>query len=198
MSLAEGQEVSVRQSSSVLLKNWIDQHWSSSSDKYKEPQASDETKAYLRQNLPQGLSVPARPIRSVLSAALANIAGWDWPETWPELVPSLLQALDNSDPNTVDGALRTLREFSADISDEHAPVMLGQILPRLINVMTGSNHPISISRSLQILTNLTSMCGSLKDSSITNDHFVSMLEVFRHCIQKPIEQDEDWCVKVTV
>ena len=89
--MAQDQEVSVRQSSSVLLKNWIDQHWSASSDKYKEPAASDETKLYLRQNLPQGLAVPQRPIRSVLSAALANIAGWDWPETWPELVPSLLQ-----------------------------------------------------------------------------------------------------------
>lgn len=195
LSLAQDQEVSVRQSSSVLLKNWIDQHWSASSEKYKEPAASNETKLYLRQNLPQGLAVPQRPIRSVLSAALANIAGWDWPETWPELVPSLLQALDQSDPNMVDGALRTLREFSADISDEHAPVMLGQILPRLINVMMGQNHPISISRSLQILTNLTAMCGDLKDTSITNDHFASMLEVFRHCIQKPIEQDEDWCVK---
>ena len=99
------------------------------------------------------------------------------------------QALDSQDPNTVDGALRTLREFSADISDEHAPIMLGQILPRLINVMMGNNHPISISRSLQILTNLTAMCGDLKVASISNDHFASMLEVFKHCIQKRIDQD---------
>ena len=107
--LAQDQEVSVRQPSSVLLKNWIEQLWSASSEKFKDPTASNETKLYLRQNLPQGLAVPQRPIRSVLSAALANIAGWDWPETWPELVPSLLQALDQSDSNMVDGALRTLR-----------------------------------------------------------------------------------------
>ena len=96
----------MRQSSSVLLKNWIDQHWSASSEKYKEPAATEETKAYLRANLPNGIAIPQRPIRSVLSAALANIAGWDWPETWPELVPSLLQV----------GYLEKLNDFQWNIS----------------------------------------------------------------------------------
>ena len=52
------------------------------------------------------MSDPTRQVRSVLAAALANIASCDWPEVWPDLVPSLLDALNSNDLNTVDGALR--------------------------------------------------------------------------------------------
>jgi len=195
IGLNEECEVSVRQSCSVLLKNWIECHWSTASEKFKDPQASDETKAMLRQNIPNGLQITSRPIRSLLSAALANIASWDWPEVWPELIPNLLQALDSDNVNTVDGALRTLREFSSDVTDTHAPEMLTQILPRLLHVMINpSSHPISISRSLQILTTLTDICGDTKMNTL-DGHFENILSVFAQCIQKPLNVDEDWAVK---
>ena len=151
----------------------------------------------LRQNIPNGLQITSRPIRSLLSAALANIASWDWPEVWPELIPNLLQALDSDNVNTVDGALRTLREFSSDVTGTHAPEMLTQILPRLLHVMINpSSHPISISRSLQILTTLTDICGDTKMNTL-DGHFENILSVFAQCIQKPLNVDEDWAVKVT-
>jgi len=151
----------------------------------------------LRQNIPNGLQITSRPIRSLLSAALANIASWDWPEVWPELIPNLLQALDSDNVNTVDGALRTLREFSSDVTDTHAPEMLTQILPRLLHVMINpSSHPISISRSLQILTTLTDICGDTKMNTL-DGHFENILSVFAQCIQKPLNVDEDWAVKVS-
>ena len=106
ISLNQNIEVALRQSSSILLKNWVDYHWSTVGEKFKEPQASEETKIFIRQNLPRGLQDSTRQVRSVLAAALANVASWDWPEVWPELVPSLLDALNSADQNTVDGALR--------------------------------------------------------------------------------------------
>ena len=106
ISLNKNYEVALRQSSSILLKNWIDYHWSTGGEKFKHPVASDDTKNFIRQNLPNGLQDPTRQVRGVLAAALANVASWDWPEVWPQLVPSLLDALNSTDQNTIDGALR--------------------------------------------------------------------------------------------
>lgn len=131
VSLDQSIEVALRQSSSVLLKNWIDYHWSEAGEKFKEPAASAQTKDFIRQNLPEGLRDSTRQVRSILAAALANIASWDWPETWPNLVPNLLDALNSNDINTIDGALRCLKEFSTDINGKHAPVR-GQVRKSVI------------------------------------------------------------------
>ena len=197
ISLDGNTDLSVRSACSILLKNWIDYHWNASSEKFKEPIASEETKIYVRQNLPQGLSVSQRGVRSLLSAALAIVASFDWPEVWPELIPSLLQALDSSDINTVDGSLRTLKEFTQDVTDTNAPEILVQILPKLLNVMMNpTSHAVSISRSIQILTSLTSICGDIKAEKLDQNHFKSILNVFAQCVHKNIETDDDWAVKV--
>ena len=71
----------------------------------------DPTKDFIRLHLPEGLRDGTRQVRSILAAALANVASWDWPETWPHLVPNLLDALNSNDINTIDGALRCLKAW---------------------------------------------------------------------------------------
>jgi hypothetical protein len=45
----------LRQMSAVLLKKYVDTHWSSDSDKFQAPEATPQAKATIRNMLPHGL-----------------------------------------------------------------------------------------------------------------------------------------------
>ena len=45
----------VRQMAALLLKQYVDTHWTSANDKFKGPEASSQAKAMIRQMLPHGL-----------------------------------------------------------------------------------------------------------------------------------------------
>ena len=157
-----------RQSASVLLKNWIDYHWNSSGDKFKEPAASEETKEFIRHGLPRGLANESRAVRNVFAAALSIVAGWEWPEIWSDFVPNLIEALNSDNANMVDGALRCLKEFSTDINGKFAPEMIKNILPKLLEFMTPNSGatPIMAARSLQILTTLTMLLSDARAKTL--------------------------------
>ncbi|XP_064488644.1 importin-9-like [Ornithodoros turicata] len=121
----------IRQLASVLLKQYVDTHWSRHAEKFRQPEATEEAKATIRQLLPLGLKESLSKVRSSVAYAISAIAHWDWPEAWPQLFDILMQALTSGDSNAVHGAMRVLTEFSRDISENQmfhvAPVVLPEM-----------------------------------------------------------------------
>ena len=88
----------------------------------------------LRQNIPNGLQITSRPIRSLLSAALANIASWDWPDHWPELFDILMALLKENNEFAVQGSVRVLKEFVRDLGDSQISNVAPVILPDMYRI----------------------------------------------------------------
>ena len=101
-------DLAVRQLASVLLKQYVEAHWSQHSEKFRSPETCDTAKASIRQILPHGLKESLSKVRTSVAYAVSAIAHWDWPEEWPELFQILMEALTSGDPNAVHGAMRVL------------------------------------------------------------------------------------------
>ncbi|XP_037091260.1 importin-9-like [Pollicipes pollicipes] len=120
----------MRQLASVMLRQYVDTHWTPASDKFQPPEPSEQTKTFIRQVLPLGLKESISKVRASVAYALSSIAHWDWPEQWPELFDILMACLKSGDEHAVHGAMRVLTEFSRDLTDAHvsqvAPVLLAE------------------------------------------------------------------------
>ena len=55
LTLSHDGVLQIRQMSSLLLKQYVDTHWSASSEKFKSPETTPQAKATIRQMLPHGL-----------------------------------------------------------------------------------------------------------------------------------------------
>ena len=114
--------------SGLLLKQYVDAHWSGDADKFKEPEATPKAKAAIRAMLPAGLSESISKVRNSVAYCMSAIAAWDWPEQWPELFDILTSALratappgSGADEFAVHGAVRVLKEFTRDLTDAQIP-----------------------------------------------------------------------------
>lgn len=77
--------------------------------------------------------------------------------------------------------------------------MMERILPKLLEFMAPNSAATSVmaSRSLQILTTLTSLISEQRESTGAIDaHLESVLTVFSGCIKRNVLDDEEWLVKV--
>jgi len=81
----------VRQLSAVLLRQYIDTHWSKETDKFRPPETAPSAKNSIRQMLPLGLKESISKVRNTVAFSLAAIAHWDWPDHWPQLFQILMQ-----------------------------------------------------------------------------------------------------------
>jgi len=100
--------LAIRQLSSVLLKQYVDVHWSRQSEKFQLPETSERAKEAIRNVLPLGLKESISKVRSSVAYAVSAIARWDWPQSWPQLFQILMEALTSGDSNAVHGAMRVL------------------------------------------------------------------------------------------
>jgi hypothetical protein len=100
--------VAYRQLSSVLLRQYLDSHWSRLADRFTEPVPEEQVKAEIRQLLLGSIGDPERKLRATIAYGVAVIAHWDWPEAWPQLLPGLEAALGSGEPCLVHGAMRVL------------------------------------------------------------------------------------------
>lgn len=143
----------IRQLASILLKQYVEVHWSSQSEKFVAPQTTDEViiiiltlpygvkllkllyhqkaKAAIRHMLPIGLKETISKVRTSVAYAISAIAHWDWPENWPQLFDLMMQCLQSGDPNAVHGAMRVLTEFSREVTD----TQMGQVAPVILPEM---------------------------------------------------------------
>ncbi|XP_066997331.2 importin-9 [Anabrus simplex] len=125
-------DMSVRQLASVILKQYVDTHWSSRSKLFHPPEASERVKKQIRNILVLGFGEPSSKIRSAIAYAISAIASRDWPEEWPEFFNMLVSLLTCTGQSLVLCAMQVLKEFTRNLSYNQLPnvaqVLLDQIL----------------------------------------------------------------------
>ncbi|KAH9510177.1 Importin 9 [Bulinus truncatus] len=185
--------LAIRQLASVLLKQYVQCHWSQQSDKFISPETTDAAKAHIRQLLPQGLSESISKVRSSIAYALSAIAHWDWPEVWPDLFPLLMQALTSGQPNAVHGSMRVLSEFCQDVTDTQMVHVAPLILPELYKVFIGAEtYGIRTrSRAVHIFNVVAGMISTMQEyqKGIAKQLLMPVLpqftKAFIHCLTLP-------------
>ncbi|KAL3853056.1 hypothetical protein ACJMK2_016638 [Sinanodonta woodiana] len=126
--------LAIRQLSSVLLKQYVEAHWTQQSEKFRPPETTDAAKAEIRRILPVGLQESISKVRSSVAYAISAIAHWDWPEAWPNLFHVLMETLSSEDPNSVHGVMRVLAEFTQDVTDTQMTHVAPVILPEMYKI----------------------------------------------------------------
>ncbi|XP_077981531.1 importin-9-like [Glandiceps talaboti] len=131
--------LAIRQLASVVLKQYVEAHWSEHSDKFRSPETPETAKMAIRSMLPSGLKETISKVRTSVAYAISAIAHWDWPEAWPELFNELMNALTSGDSNAVHGAMRVLTEFTREVTDIQMPQVAPNILPEMYNIFTNAD-----------------------------------------------------------
>jgi len=153
--------LALRQMSALLLKQYVDSHWSIDADKFKEPEATPKAKAAIRAMLPIGLKESISKVRSSVAYCISAIAHWDWPDQWPELFEILTTALRGGANGEfgVHGAVRVLKEFTRDLTDAQIPQVAPIILPDMYRIfMEPETYGVRTrARAIEIFTTLTNM-----------------------------------------
>ncbi|CDQ59539.1 unnamed protein product [Oncorhynchus mykiss] len=128
--------LAIRQLASVILKQYVETHWCSLSEKFRPPETTDRAKAAIRELLPGGLREAISKVRSSVAYAVSAIAHWDWPEAWPQLFTLLMDLLVSGDVSAVHGAMRVLTEFTREVTDTQMPLVAPVILPEMYKIFT--------------------------------------------------------------
>lgn len=128
--------LAIRQLASVILKQYVETHWCSQSEKFRPPETTDQAKAAIRELLPSGLRESISKVRSSVAYAVSAIAHWDWPEAWPQLFTLLMEMLVSGNVNAVHGAMRVLTEFTREVTDTQMPLVAPVILPEMYKIFT--------------------------------------------------------------
>ncbi|OXB72277.1 UNVERIFIED_CONTAM: hypothetical protein H355_003810 [Colinus virginianus] len=128
--------LAIRQLASVILKQYVETHWCSQSEKFRPPETTERAKVAIRELLPNGLRESISKVRSSVAYAVSAIAHWDWPEAWPELFNLLMEMLVSGDVNAVHGAMRVLTEFTREVTDTQMPHVAPVILPEMYRIFT--------------------------------------------------------------
>ena len=169
----------LRQLAGVLFKQYVNMHWSSSGEKFEEPEIDAGVKQRVKDLLPLGLNDPASKIRTTVAFAIASLASWDWPEHWPALWPQLMVCLNgggavttaagrsgaNVDLNAVHGALETLTEIVQEVTDIQMPQVGPSVIPQLYRIFVEPQH-YSIAlrrRAIEIFTSLVNVIAEMSE-----------------------------------
>uniref|UniRef100_A0A6Q2XW82 Importin N-terminal domain-containing protein n=1 Tax=Esox lucius TaxID=8010 RepID=A0A6Q2XW82_ESOLU len=121
--------LAIRQLASVILKQYVETHWCSLSEKFRPPETTD------REMNPCQWEAISK-VRSSVAYAVSAIAHWDWPEAWPQLFTLLMDMLVSGDVNAVHGAMRVLTEFTREVTDTQMPLVAPVILPEMYKIFT--------------------------------------------------------------
>ncbi|XP_035237885.1 importin-9 [Anguilla anguilla] len=157
--------LAIRQLASVILKQYVETHWCSQSEKFRHPETSERAKAAIRQLLPGGLREAISKVRSSVAYAVSAIAHWDWPEAWPQLFTLLMDMLVSGDINAVHGAMRVLTEFTREVTDTQMPLVAPVILPEMYKIFTMAEvYSIRTrSRAVEIFTTCANLISAIEE-----------------------------------
>uniref|UniRef100_A0A8C5HZT0 Importin N-terminal domain-containing protein n=1 Tax=Gouania willdenowi TaxID=441366 RepID=A0A8C5HZT0_GOUWI len=157
--------LAIRQLASVILKQYVETHWFSQSEKFRPPETSDQAKAAIRELLPSGLRESISKVRSSVAYAVSAIAHWDWPEAWPQLFTLLMEMLVSGDINAVHGAMRVLTEFTREVTDTQMPLVAPVILPEMYKIFTMAEvYSIRTrSRAVEIFTTCANLICAIEE-----------------------------------
>ncbi|XP_066586288.1 importin-9 isoform X2 [Prorops nasuta] len=132
--------LSIRQLASVLLKQYVQTHWSSVAEKFCPPELKPATKERIKELLPHGLNEPISKVRTSVAYAISAIAHWDWPENWPGLFDILVNCLSGDNECAVHGAMRVLTEFTGDLTDTQLSNIGPVILQEMFRIFQNENQ----------------------------------------------------------
>uniref|UniRef100_A0AAQ5YJR4 Importin N-terminal domain-containing protein n=1 Tax=Amphiprion ocellaris TaxID=80972 RepID=A0AAQ5YJR4_AMPOC len=157
--------LAIRQLASVILKQYVETHWCSQSEKFRPPETTDQAKAAIRELLPSGLRESISKVRSSVAYAVSAIAHWDWPEAWPQLFTLLMEMLVSGDVNAVHGAMRVLTEFTREVTDTQMPLVAPVILPEMYKIFTMAEvYSIRTrSRAVEIFTTCANLICAIEE-----------------------------------
>ncbi|ODM92754.1 Importin-9 [Orchesella cincta] len=155
----------IRQLASVVLRQYVDTHWTSIAEKFVPPEPNEQVKAALREMAPVGLTYHESKIRNSVAAIISSIAHWDWPEQWPSLFDSLMKLLQLE--QGVQGAMRVMTEFAKEFSDEHMVHFAPRILPAMCNIIRqGDRYTMyTRARAAQIFRTCVRMIANLSQGN---------------------------------
>lgn len=156
------------QLASVVLKQYVEAHWTIHAEKFRPPETTDAAKAEIRRLLPGGLQESISKVRSSVAYAISAIAHWDWPEAWPDLFGHLMQALTSGDRNLVHGAMRVLTEFCREVTDLQMPHVAPVILPEMYKIFVHAElYSIRTrSRAADIFNTCASLIYAMEDDNL--------------------------------
>ncbi|KAM7422931.1 hypothetical protein PAMA_010801 [Pampus argenteus] len=157
--------LAIRQLASVILKQYVETHWCSQSEKFRPPETTDQAKAAIRELLPGGLREAISKVRSSVAYAVSAIAHWDWPEAWPQLFTLLMEMLVSGNVNAVHGAMRVLTEFTREVTDTQMPLVAPVILPEMYKIFTMAEvYSIRTrSRAVEIFTTCANLICAIEE-----------------------------------
>ncbi|XP_029288165.1 LOW QUALITY PROTEIN: importin-9 [Cottoperca gobio] len=185
--------LAIRQLASVILKQYVETHWCSQSEKFRPPETSDQAKAAIRVLLPSGLREAISKVRSSVAYAVSAIAHWDWPEAWPQLLTLLMEMLVSGDVNAVHGAMRVLTEFTREVTDTQMPLVAPVILPEMYKIFTMAEvYSIRTrSRAVEIFTTCANLICAIEEhekgaaKALIFPVVQQFTEAFVHALQMP-------------
>ncbi|KAI9548837.1 Importin 9, partial [Dissostichus eleginoides] len=185
--------LAIRQLASVILKQYVETHWCSHSEKFRPPETSDQAKAAIRVLLPSGLREAISKVRSSVAYAVSAIAHWDWPEAWPQLLTLLMEMLVSGNVNAVHGAMRVLTEFTREVTDTQMPLVAPVILPEMYKIFTMAEvYSIRTrSRAVEIFTTCANLICAIEEhekgaaKALIFPVVQQFTEAFVHALQMP-------------
>lgn len=153
-----------RQLAAVLLKRYVQVHWTPHSHKFQQPEISLDNKQRIRQALLTAIGQPItsdtgpeKRLMSSIAFVVAAIGHNDWPEEWPELMPVLLEYISSRVHSAIYASMKIFAEMCHEVIDTQIPVIAPVLLPRMLEILQNSNE-FSIrtrSRAVQVFTFLT-------------------------------------------
>ncbi|KAJ8502778.1 hypothetical protein ONZ45_g11445 [Pleurotus djamor] len=143
---------SIDHSASIVLRKYVNEHWSPYFQSFKGAAPPFEAKGQMRQAIFQGLSDSERKIRSLSAVTLSHIAHCDWPDEYPDLLTNLLQLLSSGSPDSIHGAMQVFTEFiKSDLTEDQILPILRDLLPVLLNILGSTDHtPLTRSRTISV------------------------------------------------
>jgi len=196
----------VRQLACVLLKQFVNSHWSKSkdSDNYNQPELSSKDKETIRNLLVGALAsdpsydflknAPERKLRSSLAYVISAIAFLDWPEEWPNLFDILITYISSNNQGAVHGSMKVFNEICHDISDNQIPTISPIILPKMYEIFVSSGRYTNGTRdrAVQIFTIISEtialMCDY--DKSAIEKYLEPVLPQFVHALLKTLDMPD--------
>ncbi|KAG8780119.1 hypothetical protein FRC20_008445 [Serendipita sp. 405] len=120
----------------IVLRKYIQEHWSDALPKFVGPLPPPEVKERVRSLVFSGLSDSQRKIRTSSAFVLSFIAKADYPEEYPTLLSDLLALLSSGNTASIHGSMQVLSDFIRnELSEDQLLPILRQLHPLLLSVL---------------------------------------------------------------